>query len=148
MRRTQEITFLDVRHSTEWFPMPDAYTFAPKGRLAWLQRLAWRLLHKQAALVQAMDSRMKVERHVIHADSFVERIFKQGDSLLEEFDKIPERLLIGNEDYANLMNETAHSMPFEFNAQLRACRSGYDRPEMFGLKVQVVPWIRGMVVLP
>ncbi len=143
MGKRQEIHFIDVRHSLEAVLMPDAFRFVPKGRFQWLQRVAWKLLHRMGALDQAYDSRMKVERRVIDADTFMERLYQQRGSLFREFDRQGKRLLIGAEDYAELMREAAMSQPFSFSAEL----FGPNR-QVMGLTVDVVPWIRGVAVMP
>jgi hypothetical protein len=137
-------SFIDVQKTPEPVLMPGAYRLMPKGRLAWLQRLAWRLLHKAGALEQAYDSQMKVERRVIVADTFMSRIDQQLESIFREFDVEPGRIIIGSEDYASLMREASVAVPFSFDARTLP---GKGRKVM-GLTVEVLPWVRGMVVVP
>ena len=46
------------------------------------------------------------------------------------------------EDYADLMHEAAATQMFSFRAEY-----GYGR-EVLGMTVQVIPWMRGCLVMP
>ena len=124
-------------------PMLDAYKFKPHGRAMWLQRLAWRFLNWRGAMEQAYEPTVKVTRHLIDSDRFIDRLLKQKRSLFDAFNKEGQRLLIGSEDYAELMNspEIGHHH-FDFRAEV-----GFGR-SIVGLKVEVIPWMRGAVVMP
>ena len=49
---------------------------------------------------------------------------------------------IGAEDFAKLRRETATTTLFTFDAQYN---DGY---QLYGMKVDVVPWMRGLLVMP
>ena len=98
-----QIQFVEQRSITEMVPMFDAYKFQPQGRMQWAQRLAWRFLNWRKAMKQAYEPKITVTRHTVDADKFMERIFKQRRALMEGFHKEGQRLLIGSEDYAELM---------------------------------------------
>jgi len=140
MRRTVE--FIDWHTSTQMLPIPDGYRFKPQGRMQWLQRFAWWFLGKRHALEQAYEPTVKIDRHHIDGDTFMERLFKQEESLLREFNREPQRLLIGSEDYAAMMSEPESRQYFTFDARY------YKRNSIHGIAVTVVPWMKGMVVMP
>lgn len=141
MNRT--IEFVARSTVTTMQPIPDGYKFNPSGRAKWLQRLAWRFLQWRGSLIQAYEPKDEVIRHVIEADTFIERILKQRNELMRGFNRDGQTLLIGSEDYAQMMRapEMRDHM-FSFGA-----RVGMDR-QIVGLNVQVIPWMRGMVVMP
>jgi hypothetical protein len=83
-----------------------------------------------------------VTRHIIDSDVFMERIFKQQEHLLGYFNHKPKRLLIGSEDFSELMNSDEVRNVMMFNASYN-----YGR-EICGLQVEVIPWMRGILVMP
>lgn len=143
------VQFVEHRSLTRLAQIPNAYKFAPKGRAKWLQLLAWKFLHWRRALDQAYEDNVTITRHLIDGDRFVERILKQKRALLDGFHKDGQRLLIGSEDYAELMGETPQIMHhhFEFRAEIGMGRSG-RASGMLWLTVEVIPWMRGAVVMP
>jgi hypothetical protein len=143
MRQRQTINFVEHRPVTDWVPLLDAVKFKPKGRAQWLQRMAWRFLGWRQALEQAYEPKVTTTRHTIDADNFIERLMKQRESLFDAFHKEGQRLIIGSEDYAELMRSPEMSAHyFTFTADV-----GLGR-RIIGLDVEVVPWIRGAVVMP
>lgn len=141
MNRTVEFVVRSTVNTMQ--PMPDGYKFKPAGRAQWLQRLAWRFLQWRGALVQAYEPKCEVVRHTIEADTFIERILKQRHELKRGFNRDGQTLLIGSEDYAEMMRAPEmlnHALTFD-------ARVGMDR-QIVGLTVKVIPWMRGMVVMP
>ncbi len=136
------IEFVALESICTMVPVRDEFKFKPKGRTQWLQRLAWRFLNWTGAMEQAFEPKVTVSRHLIDADRFIERIFKQKLALLDGFHKEGQRLLIGSEDYSELMNEPSSFNHFEFKAEV-----GMNR-RLIGLTVEVIPWMRGAVVMP
>lgn len=141
MNRT--IEFMARSTVTTMHPIPDGYKFKPAGRAQWLQRLAWRFLQWRGSLAQAYEPKCEIVRHTIEADTFIERILTQQHELMRGFNRDGQTLLIGGEDYAQMMCATEmRDHFFRFDARL-----GMGR-QILGLNVQVIPWMRGMVVMP
>ena len=74
------------------------------------------------------------------------RITKQHESVFELLNRRPKKILIGAQDYAELMRETAVHYPFAFNASYEIGERGVAR--IMSLEVQVIPWMRGVLVVP
>lgn len=55
-------------------------------------------------------------------------------------------LLIGSENYAELMRGEIVNQRFDFRCEL--WREDANGRKILGLNVQVIPWMRGMVVMP
>lgn len=142
MTRTT-LTFVAQHQSVTMVPMFDAFKFKPKGPAQWLQRLAWRFLNWRGAMEQAYEPTVQYFRHTIDSGSFIERIIRQKQELLAGFNKTAQRLIIGSEDYAELMGcLDVQYQHFSFDAKVHHGR------RLLGLSVEVVPWIRGAVVMP
>ena len=74
------------------------------------------------------------------------RIAKQRSAVFKLLNREPKELLIGAEDYAELMRETPAHYLFDFNAQYVRGERGVA--QIMGLKVRVIPWMRGVLVIP
>lgn len=136
----QEITMLGMEHSIHFVPIPDAYMVRKDGRLVWLQRVCAWLLSKLGK--HAIEREVTLERHVIDSDDFMQRVFQQCDDIVRLFNREPKNLLVGTEDFAEIMGAAQASQPFTFQSEY------WHRGKIFGLTVQVVPWMKGILVMP
>ena len=118
----------------------EAFQFRKDRPARWLQKACFFVLRKLRA--HYLEKTISIERHAIDASTFIDRLFKQMDGIQGSFNRTPAKLLIGAEDYANLMHEMVATQPFSFSAEY-----GYRR-EILGLEVQVIPWMRGCLVMP
>lgn len=139
--RPYDVHFIDHRYFIERV-LDGGYRLKPTGRMQWLQRLAWRFLGWRKALEPTFKTVETVSIHRIDADTFMERVALQNESLFRSFNREGKQLLIGSEDYAQLMHEATRMHYFSFNAEV-----GYGNTYL-GLKVTVIPWMKGMVVMP
>lgn len=139
-QRTQVIEFVEWRELRSPFEHKDTYELREDRHSPWLQRTLFWALGKLGAFSKGES--ITTERYVIEADDFMERLFKQEHALEGYFNRKPTRLFIGADDYAQLMNHPTVSHYFAFDAQYH-----YGR-EVHGLRVTVVPWMRGMLVMP
>jgi hypothetical protein len=138
--RKQHIEFVAIQPTTIRFDRPDAFALRLDQKWPWLQRVCIAILRKLGAY--DIGETVKIERSTIDAPTFMERLFKQQSNITQFFNVRPTRLLIGSEDYAELMREAVTTGQFNFRAEY-----GIGR-EICGLKVEVVPWMRGVLVLP
>jgi hypothetical protein len=142
----KRIEFIEHRTSYAPFVLNDEWQFKPAGHFQWLQRAAWKLLHRLGALHNAIGQRETVTRHVIDPDNFMQKLHEQQSALFGQLDREGKTLLIGAEDYAEMMHSPEMRKEYSFRAEFhRGDRSGV---RIMGLEVKVIPWIRGMVVMP
>jgi hypothetical protein len=137
------IEFVASNSVTEMVEMLDAFKFKPMGRAQWAQRLAWRFLLWRRAMTQAYEPKVITTRHLIDSDLFIDRLLKQKRALFDGYRLEGRRLIIGSEDYAELMT-SPDVIPHHFNFR---AEFGFNR-QIVGLDVEVVPWMRGAVVMP
>jgi len=128
---------LDVSHLefVEWKELPALYI--PK----WWDRPRWWLV-KLLGGTNPHDT-VKVIRVPVNGNDFMTRLWKQKRALVEQFRREPTTMLIGMEDYQELMSSQAVRDAFQFKASFN-----YGEHEIYGLTVKVIPWMRGMVVMP
>ena len=138
--KTKVIEFVAHRDLRVAFEKKDEFALRTDRRLVWLQRACLYVLRKLGAY--SMGESVTVERHLIDADTFMERLYKQQEEIFRTFNHRPKTLLIGAEDYADLMREVASSNTFAFRAEYSM------RREILGLEIRVIPWMRGVLVMP
>lgn len=121
---------------------PDHWTFTPHGRLASLYRAVLRWMARHGHLSQAFNHEVKLTRHVIRPDNFMHALSVQREEVFRQLNREAKTLIIGLDDYRELMNDPCLQSYIDFPARFQVDF------QLFGLTVKVVPWIRGMVVLP
>ena len=136
----QMIEFVMLRERHKSFENTEAFQLREDRTYLWVQKVCFFVLRKLQAFY--IGETVEFERHLIDAKTFMERLFKQRSGIVEFFNLRPTKLLIGAEDYAELMQETMATQMFSFRAEY-----GYGR-EMLGMTIQVIPWMRGCLVMP
>ena len=140
----QTISFIEPY--TEFKAVTDNNAFAIREDRPhlWLQKACCWVLGKLGAYRR--DTQTKIEYRTIDADSFITRIAKQRESVFALTNREPRELLIGAQDYAELMHETMSHHMFSFDATYM--RGEHGVRTVMGLKVRVIPWMRGVLVVP
>ena len=137
----QIIEFVAMTEMRTRFDNTEAFQLRMDRLAPWLQKLCFCVLRKLGAF--CVSEGVTIERHTLDARTFMERLFKQQEGLRQFFNMRPTKLLIGAEDYGELMREVvATTQMFSFRAEY-GC--GH---EIFGMTVQVIPWMRGCLVMP
>jgi hypothetical protein len=142
VRETIEVIRLERLSSV--VEIKESFEFRKDRPAHWLQKLCIWTLRKLGAFHHGEV--VTFERHVIGKNGrrFMDRLFEQMHNLLDAFDREPSRLLIGAEDYAELMQEATREY-FTFDAEYMR---GGRYPKVCGLHVEVIPWMRGVLVMP
>lgn len=135
------IEFIETRTHRTWLSVPNHYEFKPRGRAQFLQRWAWRFLQRRGALAQAVTEHLEYTRHRIDTRDLMRRLIEQRRASLEMGFE-PEELLIGSEDFAELMGypQIQHAVSFD-----TTYNRGY---RIYDLRVRIIPWMRGMLAMP
>ena len=136
----QKIEFVAMSELQETFEDTELFQFRSDRSFHWLQEACFFVLRKLRAF--HIGHKSTIERHLIDSDGFIDKLFKQQEGIEQFFHRRPTDLLIGAEDYAKLMKEAASTQAFNFNAHY-----GYRR-EILGMTVHVIPWMRGVLVMP
>ena len=137
--KQQIVEFVSMREVRTTYEKKDVYQLRKDRPARWLQKVCLWVLRKLGAYHIVDD--VKIERYVIDADNFMSRLYKQQGVLLR-LDMDPTHLLIGAEDYAELMREVAATEMLTFRAEY------YHGHSIMGMTVHVIPWMRGCLVLP
>jgi hypothetical protein len=136
--RDVDFVTLDLHEGLK--PVPDAYMFRADRPARWLQRTCLWILSKLGATAHIATA--EVRRVRLDGEGFMARLYAQKRELFDQFGYDASTLLIGSEDYEELMESP------EVHQLLRFTAPYGSRDRVFNLDVRVVPWMRGMVVLP
>lgn len=143
----QTVAFIEPYSTFKTVTDSNAFAVREDRPYLWLQKACCWVLGKLGAYRR--DTQTKIEYRTIDADNFMVRITKQHESVFELLNRRhlrPKKILIGAQDYAELMRETTVHYPFAFNASYEIVVRGVAR--IMGLEVQVIPWMRGVLVVP
>jgi hypothetical protein len=143
MRHPYQIDFIATEQFTTYIRREDGFKFVPKGKTVWLQKMAWKFLNWAMAITDYHEPVVKVTRHTVDSERFMEKLWAQQREIFRFFDHDASLLLIGSEDYAEMMN-SPEAIPHYF-----AFSGDYGRDQTIcKLQVKVIPWMRGMVAMP
>lgn len=136
------IEFIQTRNSYRTVQLANRWEFTPHGRLTKLVRWILRLAVKHGHIKPAFDRVCDVTRHVVHPSSVIEAIARQKPEVFDQIGRHATTVAMGSDDYSELMRESDIHQYLSFPAKVR------DERGVLGLTVKVVPWMRGVVVLP
>jgi hypothetical protein len=143
----QEIQFVESQAVRNVVELAGAVRFKPAGRLKGLQSFLWSCLQRLGCLDPVMQESVKVTRHVVDTDNILEAIHRQRREVFNTISRPGQKLLVGHEDYAELMR-LAHSDPRYMSLQGELHGYGPDGPRVMGLTIEIIPWMRGVLVTP
>lgn len=127
---------MDRIEFVQWKELLAPYT--PK----WWDRPRWWLVRLLGG--KCPFDTVKITRVPVNGKTFMDRLYKQRRHLFDHFNcREPQTLLIGAEDYEDLMCSQEIRDSFAFTAEYH-----YGRRQIMGLNVEVIPWMRGAVVMP
>lgn len=134
----------------------NAFSYEPRRGWAWLQRLcfqflAWRRCHHASEFVT-------YRRIDVQPRDFMTELFRQQANLTNVLGRGGELLLIGSDDWMEVLRQSNAPLyaPIAFDGEYyvprfrdidSASRLSADR-ERRQMRVCVVPWMRGMVIVP
>lgn len=143
MKHPYQVQFIKTSETLSWTILEDAWSLRTDFRWKWMQRLARWVIRKIG--VNAREPVMEIERALIDPPAIMEKLFAQRRALLDMHHE-PRRLLIGSEDFAELMLQP--EMRHHFTIDCEYYKGGRDGRRVIGLQIEVIPWMRGLLVMP
>ena len=144
----QTVTFIALEDKVTYADLEDAYAFRKDRPAHWLQKICFYILKKLKAY--HFKKTISVERHEINAKDFMERLFIQRRELQSYFNIRPTVLLIGAEDYKEMMGNKLVQQSLTFKTEYvysSRNRGNITKQIALGLTVHVIPWMRGCLLL-
>jgi hypothetical protein len=143
--REQQVRFLATTEQRTFCDLKDAFELRRDKKYVWVQRACFWVLKKIGAYY--IKHTISYSRIPIEPDKFMEKLFKQRVELEDIYYTRPSQLFIGAQDYEELMGSPEIRQMLQFNAQYWVKEEGY-RPEIMGLSVTIIPWMKGILVMP
>lgn len=144
MKRPYEVQFVKTSEKLHWIMLEDAWSLRKDFRWKWLERLAGWIIRKIG--VNAREPVVEFERVLIDPEDIMTKLFQQRSALFE-MGREPKRLLIGSEDFADLMRRK--EMHYHFSVGCEYFKGdGRGGRRIMDLEVEVIPWMRGALVMP
>lgn len=137
--KPQVINFVPLRETTQSV-LTSAYTFRHDRPMHWLQRACLFVLKKLQC--HRIDQFFTIEKHVITDEkqmTLLRGLQRQGLEIDYLFHRKPKYLLIGPEEYTQLMDEPTSRFMWNFKI---------THQDFSGLTVHVIPWMSGVLVVP
>ncbi|GAA0535612.1 hypothetical protein [Pigmentiphaga daeguensis] len=141
----QVVRFVETKAVPRPIERRDAFAFRKDKGWCRVQRLAIWALRKIGAYY--VEQATEVTQVVIDTDSVAESLYREQAELMRSFDLVPDEVLIGEEEFRELMGTPQiHSM-MTFSVEVKyGSRDG--GLYLMGMKVTVIPWMKGVLVLP
>ena len=139
---SDRIEFVRMEETCTPFTYNDRWEFKPRGKFGKVLSIAFNWAVKHGYFSNAIGKEIKVTRHVINPDSVVEMLFAQRYEVLRYLNRDASTVIMGSEDFSKLMGAPEIMQYMTFNAVAREGR------EILGMKIKIVPWMRGVVVVP
>ncbi len=134
------VSFIELEPINKYTLCLDTFQLRSDRSLVWLQKICFLILKKIKAYTINQETSFK--RHCIKPGKFMETLFRQKESIRATFNLRPKDLFIGSEDYQELMGGEEINNIINFHSEYNIGR------EIMGLRVTIVPWMRGIIVVP
>ena len=157
----QPVSFLTTEKTSTTLNEPDKFQYRAERQHRWLQKAALWVLRKLGCF--AVTTTVSYQKKVLDIPTFMANICRQHAELCAFYQRNGDRLLLGPEEFSRLAETCFPERIPEFlfegryclerpapslagpNDYFGSCCAGVD---ILGLKVTVIPWMKGMLVIP
>ncbi len=136
--------FVATKTKMDLVDFKDSFAFREDKKYWWVQKTCFWILKKIGAYNQ--EQTFSYKKFTIDPQSFMERLFRQKSYITEEFNVKPSKLFIGDEDFSEMMSSKEIRQSLSFNATYNFNIG--NETKVMGLKVSIIPWMRGIIVMP
>lgn len=133
-------------HETKHIVQDHAYQFRDDRPCRWLQKACLWVLKKLGAHYIHKQAVVTETKHVLDIDSAFKAIRIQKEKLFRDYHLYGTRVLIGSDDFAELMASDEINAYAIFTKKMELW--GGNLCTIFGMTVEVVPWMKGVIVMP
>lgn len=141
-----EISLLDHTTVRVYFENKDTYKFDSSKKYLWLQKVCIKILAKLGCHGESFHEIVKT--HVINKSNLIEKL-NEANRLICSKNKTPTTLLIGPEEFAELMQQDPihNLLKFDIKYPCMENKNGVTDRYMMGMRVVIVPWMKGILPL-
>lgn len=144
--RNYEVPFTKHEPVKSLIELENKFQFRQERGWKLLQCLCLWVLRKLGCY--AIECNLTYKTHTIRPDDFVRNLIDQKREIVELYHLKGDRLLIGPEEYFDILKQD-HELEqlgmFPSTSFVGSCNYG---KQILGMKVTVIPWMKGMLVVP
>jgi hypothetical protein len=133
----QDVQYVQLFDKISITDFKEAFEFRKDRKYPKLQKLCFWILRKLDAFY--ISKKITTQRVNISGKTLIEALMTQKRDLIRNFNLSGKTILIGNDEWIELMGNP------EINQMLRFRANGYG---IMDLDVIVVPWMTGILVMP
>lgn len=114
-----------------------------KHKMNWIHKLAYKYLTKVGVIVPNMAEQVKYETFTINKNELLKNLHAQIGDIYQITNSRNNRVLMGYDEFQRMVDSPElnrnHVFAFDMNAS-------YD--SIMGMKIEVIPWMSGILVIP
>lgn len=143
--RTERIQTFYTRERSTTVQLFDTFKFRADKKHHWLQKACLNILQRIGC--NATETTVKIERLDIQPKTLIEKLIRDKEQHLNFCRWEPERVCMGPKEFNELTGERFSS---NYSLTMRVPVEFYQdgRPKVLGLRITVIPWMEGMLVVP
>ena len=138
--RRYEVDFVATTETRLPTIVKDQFEFRKDKKYHRLQRVLFWILAKIDCCVRS--EKVYFERHIIDSTNFMDNLFAQNGELVGIYSMEGKTLLIGPKEYSEMTGNPEVRQVFEFPTEY------YLNGRVMGMSIKVIPWMKGMLVVP
>ena len=141
----RRVTLMAAQRTRGVIPFdPPAYRLtAPEGWRGRVARWLWRGLEKLGALGEALQKYESVQHVDFVPKDIIDGIMRQYREYHRDYNRTPTMIVMGEEDFMQLAGLLSN-----VGLGYQAFNVGSAHREFHGMEIRVIPWMRGVVVVP
>ena len=138
--RRYEVDFVATTETRLPTIVKDQFEFRKDKKCHLLQKALFWVLVKLGCYVRGEEVSFK--RHTIDPTNFMENLFAQDKELVDIYHMEGKTLLIGPKEYSEMTDNPEVRQIFEFPTEY------HYNGRVMGMSIKVIPWMKGMLVVP
>lgn len=144
MNEPYNIYFSPTKPVTLITELDSAYQFRKDKKHHWLQKICIFILNKLGAKKMISDN--IITRYEVKPQKFLDQLLDQKYYIIKQLNMTPKELLIGSEEFAKIMREEDQFRYFTMKLDYRY--GTHESIFVSDLKVTVIPYMKGMILIP
>lgn len=128
------------------FELKDRFRYRPDRGWLLVQRLCFWILDKLGCY--AIDHKVEFRSVRIEGDKLLQGLMRQQENLIQHYHVHGERVLVGSKQFCEIMNDEYLNQPINFEVPYWVTEGRGDKYTLAGMKVSVIPWMEGILVMP